>query len=137
MNVESQSSGAAIKRGLIIAALLIVASVVLQLLSPSYMSREIELRIFGVLTGGVVLIYANLVPKTITRRIGACGDPMVEQSIRRFTGWSLVLGGVAYAIVWMIAPLQYATALAVGVLGLSVLLVATRIAMVAARGSRT
>ena len=137
MTLQSQSSRAGIKRGLIIAGLLILASLVLQLLSPSYLSRDLELRIFGILSGGVVLIYANLVPKTITPRMKACGDPIVEQSIRRFTGWTLALGGVAYAIVWMIAPIQYATALAVSVLGVSVMLVATRIALLAAKGPRS
>lgn len=130
MTVQSHPPHAGIKRGLIIAGLLILASAVLELLSPSYLSRDVELRILGLLTGGVVLLYANLVPKAITPRISACGDPKVEQSIRRLTGWALALGGIAYAIVWMIAPIQYATALAVSVLGASVLVVVTRIALV-------
>lgn len=136
MTVQSSSSPAGIKRGLIVAGLLILAAGVLQLLSPGYLSRDVELRILGILSGAVVLIYANLVPKALTPRMSVCGDPIVEQSIRRFTGWTLALGGVAYAVVWMIAPIHYATALSVSVLAAAALLVVIRIALVTI-GSRT
>ncbi len=136
MTVQSSSSPAGIKRGLIVAGLLILAAGVLQLLSPGYLSRDVELRILGILSGAVVLIYANLVPKALTPRMSVCGDPIVEQSIRRFTGWTLALGGVAYAVVWMIAPIHYATALSVSVLAGAALLVVIRIALVTI-GSRT
>lgn len=129
MTIRSQSSRAAVRRGLIIAALLIVASAVLRLLSPDYLSQELARRMLGALLGLAVVIYANLVPKAITPIIRMCSDPVAEQAMRRFTGWSLALGGVAYAVTWIIAPLQYTSALSISLLAASVLLVVVRIAL--------
>jgi hypothetical protein len=47
--------------------------------------------------GAVVVICANAVPKVLTPLIQSRCDPIAHQAIRRFTGWSLVIGGAAWA----------------------------------------
>jgi hypothetical protein len=64
------------------------------------------------------------------------GDPVAEQAMRRFTGWSLVLGGTAYAVAWVIAPLENANVLSASLLGAALLLVVARFAWGMTRGSR-
>ena len=130
---ESQSSRASVVRGLIIAALLLGISVTLKMLSPEYLSPELARRLLGALLGLVVIVYANAVPKALSPLIRMRCDPAAEQAIRRFTGWTLALGGVAYAVAWMIAPLQYANALAGGLLAFAVMVVITRLVLGMAR----
>lgn len=55
-------------------------------------------------------------------------SPATEQSIRRFTGISLVLGGLGFALAWMVAPIDAANAVAGTVLGVALLVVALRYA---------
>jgi hypothetical protein len=118
---------AEISRGLILAALLLGTSMAAKRLSPTYLSPDLSHRLLGVLMGAVVVIYANTVPKALAPLTQTRCDPIAAQAIRRFTGWSLVLGGTAYALAWAFAPLQIADALAVSFLGASVLLVAARV----------
>jgi hypothetical protein len=115
-------------RGLILACLLLGASVATKRLSPVYLSPEIARRLLGVLMGAVVVVYANAVPKVLTPLIKARCNPISEQAIRRFTGWSLVFGGAAYAAAWAIAPFRSADVFAASFLGASLLLVVARVA---------
>jgi hypothetical protein len=54
-------------------------------------------------------------------------DPAAEQSIRRFAGFSLVLGGLAYIVASLVAPFESAPVIAASLLGASVLLVLVRV----------
>jgi hypothetical protein len=80
---------------------------------------ELSKRAFGVIIGGLVVAYANVIPKQATsaRRAG----------LLRFCGWMLVLGGLAYAVVWLLAPLPWAQVLAMAALLTAVVLVAARV----------
>jgi hypothetical protein len=129
MKGRSQTSHAALFRGLVVASGLLGITVVLKLLSPAHLGTDTARRILGVLMGAVVVIYANAVPKTLSPLLQLRCDPAVEQALRRFTGWSLVLGGAAYALAWAIAPLTYANILAAALLGTAVLLVVFRLAL--------
>ena len=119
---------AEITRGVILAALLLGASLAAKRLSPQYVNPDLAHRLLGVLMGAVVVIYANTVPKTLTPLLQTRCEPSAAQAVRRFTGWSLVIGGAAYALAWASAPLRIADLLAVSFLGASVLLVAARVA---------
>jgi hypothetical protein len=90
----------------------------------------------GVLLGAIVVVYANAVPKALTPLIQVRCELAEEQAMRRFTGWSLVLGGVAYALAWLSAPLESANMIAATCLGLAVLLVIGRFAWTMVRGPR-
>ncbi|MEO5816757.1 MAG: hypothetical protein ABIT20_15900 [Gemmatimonadaceae bacterium] len=108
----------------IVAGLLIGGSLTLKLLTPDVISRELALRLLGVMLGAFVVVYANAVPKMLPPIMR--GDAAAEQAMRRFTGWCLTLGGVAYAAAWIIAPLNRANLLAVASLGGAHLIVVAR-----------
>jgi hypothetical protein len=119
----------AILRGFINAIVIIVIAVALKLLSPNYITPNLATRLLGVLLGAVVVIYANAVPKALSPLIRMRCDPVAEQAMRRFTGWSLALGGLGYAVAWFVAPIGSANTIAVCLLGASVLLVLTRLVL--------
>jgi hypothetical protein len=53
-------------------------------------------------SGMLVAIYGNAIPKVIkTTSPGA-------RSVQRFAGWAFVLSGLAYAAIWLLAPLDMA-----------------------------
>ena len=93
MTNELPTARNSILRGLIIASLIIVIAFALKLLSPQYISPDLATRLLGVLLGAVVTIYANEAPKALTPLLRMRCDPVAEQAMRRFTGWSLALGG--------------------------------------------
>jgi hypothetical protein len=133
---RSQASRADIARGLIVAAVLLGVSMALKLLSPEHLSAEFVDRMMGVLLGAMVVVFANAVPKALSPLLQQRCDPAAEQAMRRFTGWSLVLGGAAYAVAWVIAPLEHANVLSAGLLGAALLLVVVRLAWGMANGPR-
>jgi hypothetical protein len=125
---RSQASRAAISRALIVAGGLIGITMGLKLLAPAHLSQDTARRILGVLLGAVVVVYANAIPKALSPLVQMLCEPATEQALRRFTGWSLVLGGAAYAVAWAVAPLTYANVLATSLLGTALLLVVLRFA---------
>jgi hypothetical protein len=95
-----------IARSLAAAALIIGMAALLSLLSPACISAEWSQRLVGVMLGTVVIVYANAIPKALVAwsrlRVSAAED----QAARRYAGRALVLGGLAYALAWLLAPLQ-------------------------------
>lgn len=67
----------------------------------------------GVMMGVIVVAFANVIPKQVGSARGL--------ALRRIAGWALVLGGLGYALAWLLMPLAYAnvTALLVLLLGLT------------------
>lgn len=123
---HSHAPRAATVRALIVAGALISVAIALRLLSPAYLSPEFATRIMGVLLGGLVVAYSNRAPKTLRPLLQQRCDPAEEQAIRRFTGWSLVLGGAAYAVAWIAAPLEHANLISASLLATALLLVVVR-----------
>jgi rhodanese-related sulfurtransferase len=123
---RSRASRLSIGRGLIAAGLLLLGSVLLKLLTPDPISPELAHRLLGVLMGAVVVAYANAAPKALSPLMQMRCDPKAEQAFRRFTGWSLTLGGLAYVAAWLIAPIEHANALSASLLASSLLLVVVR-----------
>lgn len=92
-------------RALLAAALIIAASAALKWAAPGYLSTEWSQRLTGALLGLVVVVYANVIPKSITKLARLRCSPQAEQAARRFAGWSLVLGGLGYVLAMLFAPL--------------------------------
>jgi hypothetical protein len=132
---ESQAPNASIVRGLLIAGALLAVATTLRLLSPDHLSPDTARRMMGVLLGVVVMVYANAVPKALSPLIQMRWNPAEEQALRRFTGWSLVLGGAAYAAAWAIAPIDKANLVAAICLGAAFVAVVLRFAWMSARGA--
>lgn len=115
-----------IRRSLLVAAFLLIASACLAWLAPAHLSTDTAHRVFGVLLGGVVMVYANVIPKAVLARTRHGCAPAVRQAALRFAGWALVLGGLGYALAWMFAPVELAASIGGGVLGVSLLLALLR-----------
>jgi hypothetical protein len=126
MTNQFPASRDGIQRGLINASFIILIAVALKLLSPDHISPDLATRLLGVLLGAVVTIYANDAPKALTPLLRMRCDPVAEQAMRRFTGWSLALGGIGYAAAWIFAPIDSASTIAICLLGASMLLVVAR-----------
>jgi len=45
---------------------------------------------------------------------------MAEQARRRFAGWAITLGGVAYLVTWLIAPVNLAPPISMSFVALSI-----------------
>lgn len=108
-----------IGRALAGALFILGAAALLAWASPQHLSAEWAERLLGVLLGAVVVVYANAVPKTLARLAGTRRTPAQEQAARRFAGWSMVLGGLAYMLASLLAPLSHASAIGGGLLGLA------------------
>jgi hypothetical protein len=121
-------------RGLIVAAVFLGLAAAIRLLSPEHLSHDLGQRLLGVTMGLVVAFYANAVPKALSPLILMRCDPAAEQAMRRFTGWCLALGGAAYAVTWLIAPVPIAKIVATSLLGAALLLVVARIALKIKKG---
>lgn len=115
-----------IARALFIAAVILGGSALLKLMSPEYISEELSRRLLGVLLGVAVMLYANVIPKALTPLARMRCNPATEQSLRRFTGWSLTLGGLMYAVTWLVAPLDMAGTISIVLLGSALLLAILR-----------
>jgi len=122
------TSRSSIARGLVVAGVLLGVTIMLKRLSPEHISPDVGRRALGVLLGAVVVFYANVVPKALSPLMSMRWDPAAEQSARRLTGWSLVLGGAGYAVTWLIAPLAYSNVISGILLGAALLLVVVRLA---------
>lgn len=124
--MTSRSAGSPITRALLGAALILAASAALALASPGLIDEELARRLWGVIMGAVVVIYANAAPKALTPMARMRCDPATEQALRRFSGWAIVLGGLGYAGAWLLAPIESAALLAIAFLGSALLLVVVR-----------
>ena len=125
--MTSHSSRTELTRGLIVAATLIGVSLALTLAPPSLMTKDLKLRIIGIVMGMVVVLYANAIPKALTPLARMTCDPAAEQRLRRFTGWTFALGGMAYALCWMFLPVSLALPIATGLLLTALMVVVGRI----------
>jgi len=88
-----------------------VISATLNFLSPDYISAALGQRLLGLVLGLLVVVYANSVPKALAPLLQIRCDPAAEQAMRPIHRHRLVLGGVAYAVTWLIAPLESAAVL--------------------------
>jgi dipeptide/tripeptide permease len=85
------------------------------------------LRGLGIFCGLVIVVCGNMVPKK-----GACIDPASpdagrKQALQRYSGWVLVLAGLANTLIWVLAPIKQAAFLSMAPLAIGVLLIIIRI----------
>lgn len=113
-------------RCLVIAGALLLASYALSRASPAIISVDCAQRVLGVMMGALVVLYANSAPKILPSLAASC-SAQGEQTLRRFTGWALVLGGLGYMGAWLFAPIAHAAVIALALLGLAFALVVVRV----------
>jgi hypothetical protein len=112
-------------RGLLIAGAMLLATAALKLASPAYVNVDCAQRVLGIMMGALVVMYANSAPKVLAPLTASC-SARTEQTLRRFTGWTLVLGGLGYMGAWLFAPMAHAALVALALLGLAFALVVLR-----------
>ncbi|NHK28390.1 hypothetical protein FF098_010780 [Parvularcula flava] len=80
-------------------------------------------RAMGAVLGVVLILYGNIIPKLITPLAGLC-DAGRKQALQRFAGWTFVLGGIGYALAWLVVPIDYAAyaAVACGVVAIGIVI---------------
>lgn len=125
-----------IRRALLGALLVLIVAAALRLASPEYLSPDLALRLSGILLGLVVVANANSVPKALPRRMPIGLNPAEEQAERRFVGWSLVLGGLAYASAWLVAPVETANTIAGLLLAAALVVAIARVMIGRSRSGR-
>lgn len=67
-----------------------------------WISYDMSLRLTMAVIGLVLVYQANAIPKDVA------GRSTNYQAVKRVAGWALVLGGLAYAAIWLFAPLEVA-----------------------------
>jgi len=107
MKTTSPSRFSTLCRAVVAAACILGAAALLSWAAPAYLDPELARRLAGALLGGIVVVYANAIPKAIVARM-RCASPGADQAARRFAGWALVLGGLGYMLAWLAAPLHLA-----------------------------
>lgn len=94
---------------LALAGLLIPVSIGLAYLRRlGVVSTETPARGAMVLTGILLAVYGNVIPKSVSR-LSAKGE-----SLERVTGWATVLAGITYAAIWAFAPIEIAAVASMG-----------------------
>ena len=126
-----------IPKALIFAALILAFSFSLTLAVRSdLIDGSTQQRAQGVMIGMVLVIFANLVPKTLEPLSATRCGRSKTQAVQRFTGWTLVLAGLGYSIAWLVLPIEHARVPAMSLVASGLLLVLARVAWAFARGSR-
>jgi hypothetical protein len=97
-------------------------------------SESIALRLLGIGCGLVIVFYGNIAPKK-----AACVDPASpdagrRQAVQRYSGWVLVLAGLANTLIWAFAPIKQAALWSMVPLAAGLALIAVRI--MASRAAR-
>jgi len=113
-----------IRRGIWTALALIAAAIVLKrMLAGGIISGDTSQRLIQMAIGAVLVLTGNLVPKRLRKMSEDNCEPSRRQSLQRFAGWAFVLAGIAYIVVWALAPVDTALTVGMCVVGAATLLV--------------
>lgn len=117
-----------IRKALILAGFILAFSFGLsQAVDRGWLEPDTMERARGIMAGLVLVLIANLVPKTVERQSGARCDPTRAQKVQRFTGWTLVLAGLGHSIAWLVLPISLANSVAMGLVATGMVLVLARL----------
>ena len=103
----------------IIPALGLAAVIIATALAASYaksegmISPDLGDRIVMVVVGLVLVVLNNAIPKQLAPPQASARAEALGQSVRRVFGWTMTLGGLAWAAIWAFAPMAVAKPLAI------------------------
>ena len=105
----------AMHASILLAGLLLLVSTLAKLAHPtgSATGSDMDQRLLGVILGSVVVALSNAIPKKATSARAF--------ATRRVIGWALVLGGLCFALAWLVLPIGLAGDVAIVVLLLGLL----------------
>lgn len=100
----------AVQTSILLAGLLLLVATVEKLAHYAGWATgaALDQRLFGVLLGAVVVTLSNAIPKN-----AASARTLAT---RRTIGWALVLGGLGFALAWLVLPLAVASNVAIAAL---------------------
>ena len=96
---------------IILASLLLLGSMIMTV------AKQLELldsdtikRIVGINTGLMLIVLGNYMPKKnqATASQCSCSSKPTPNAVQRFMGWTFVLGGILYALAWVVLDLDQA-----------------------------
>jgi hypothetical protein len=93
----------------------------------------LSMRLLGVASGLIMAAYGNVIPKQLIRFDPLSPDAGRKQALQRFCGWLFVSAGLAYAAIWVLAPVSQAALWSMVPPAGALILVAVRYARPAAR----
>jgi predicted acyltransferase len=125
-----------IRNALILAGLILAVSLGL-VLASDLIDPGTSQRVRGAMMGIVLVICANLVPKTLKPLAAERCDPSTKQAMQRFAGWALVLAGLGYSLAWLVLPLDSARVASLFLVTGGVALVVARVTWSLVRRERT
>jgi hypothetical protein len=79
-------------------------------------------RVQHALMGGVLVLVGNFMPKTGNKLSEAGCHPPEAHSVKRLSGWALVLAGFGYSLTWLVAPIGVAPVVSMGLVGAAVVI---------------
>lgn len=90
--------------------------------------ESLALRSLGIASGLVIVFFGNLAPKKTACFDPASPDAGRRQKLQRYSGWVLVLAGLANTLIWVLAPIKQAALWSMVPLAAGLALIALRIA---------
>jgi hypothetical protein len=90
---------------------------------------DIGVTLVNIIIGLVLVRYANVAPKQLVPFEPDSDRPARRQACLRFCSWALALGGLAYAAIWAILPVDDAAFPAMAALVAALLAVGARITL--------
>lgn len=128
-NEAQRRAGDAIRHAVVFAGLMLAIPLSMRLGTALGVFHDADLsrRTTMVLMGAFIAFTGNAMPKTLTPLSALQCDAAKVQAFQRFAGWTWVLTGVAYAIIWLVLPLGLAKPVSVVLLMTGMLAVAVRL----------
>jgi len=127
-----------IKAALILAGLILALAFGLNLAADrGFIEPGTSDRGMGVVTGLVLVVFANAMPKNFGPLSESRCGPGRGQNLRRFAGWTLVLAGLGHSLVWLTLPIPLAHVWAKVVVASGLVLVVAAVLVVGYRGNHS
>lgn len=90
-------------------------------------NEEVSRRTIMVIMAASFVFAGNALPKTLTPLSALQCDPARVQAYQRFAGWTFVLTGLAFAIAWLVLPLDLAEPVSIALLMSGMLIIAGQV----------
>jgi hypothetical protein len=128
-NEAARHAGDSIRSGVVFAGLIMVFSLAVKLATTLGAFDDVDLarRATMAIIGALFVFTGNAMPKTLTPLSALQCDPAKVQAFQRFAGWTWVLTGLAFAIVWIVLPVGLAKPVSLLLLMGGMLIVASQI----------
>ena len=123
-----------IRRSIGLAALMIAVALGMTVIYTSgfaWITDQFEQRSTGIVFAMLLVVVGNILPKTPVPLSDDPNASIKRQAQMRSTGLFMVITGLIYGLVWVLAPLDLATPLSMGALVSGVALMMLRLVMVA------